>query len=398
MRLRVSSDTGTITRISTSAVDITIFSRGMECSYSTIRVGRHPAVVGWGANRRTPPYSCSRLWLNGTRYGYSSPSVRISEPLGHFAEVGVGIMVAHNPLHGSGRAGFPHPALASGDDAKAAQGIGVTDADRRPPAINQPPHAVPEDPAVLTTSRQRAMPEPARVEPKQVERRSVHGHPVVADVSLDHRAQPLTHLRDRVVHASPEFGGDLTQLSLQPRTNRLPQHRKTSVASLLPADVREAEEVESFGLPLTASRSVLSRAGAELQEPGLLGMQLQSELPNTLGQFLPAALGIRPMLESKHDVIGEPDDNHVAMGLLLTPRPDPQVEHVVEIDVREQWRCAAALRRPFFHPPPLAPLQHARVQPFLDEPNDAPVRNPVLDKLHQPSRGRSNQRTHGRPG
>ena len=27
-------------------------------------------------------------------------------------------MVAHDPLHGSGRAGFPHPALASGDDAE----------------------------------------------------------------------------------------------------------------------------------------------------------------------------------------------------------------------------------------------------------------------------------------
>jgi hypothetical protein len=29
-------------------------------------------------------------------------------------------------------------------------------------------------------------------------------------------------------------------------------------------------------------------------------------------------------------------------------------------------------------------LQHARSQPFLDEPHDAPVRYPVLDKLHQP--------------
>ncbi len=28
-------------------------------------------------------------------------------------------MVTHNPLHRSGRAGFPHPALASGDDATA---------------------------------------------------------------------------------------------------------------------------------------------------------------------------------------------------------------------------------------------------------------------------------------
>jgi hypothetical protein len=34
-------------------------------------------------------------------------------------------MVAHNPLNGSGRAGLPHPALASGDNAEAAQWIGV---------------------------------------------------------------------------------------------------------------------------------------------------------------------------------------------------------------------------------------------------------------------------------
>jgi len=32
-------------------------------------------------------------------------------------------MVTHNPLHGSGRAGFPHLALALGDDAHTAQGI-----------------------------------------------------------------------------------------------------------------------------------------------------------------------------------------------------------------------------------------------------------------------------------
>ena len=32
-------------------------------------------------------------------------------------------MIAHNPLHGSGRAVFPHPALALGDDAHASQGI-----------------------------------------------------------------------------------------------------------------------------------------------------------------------------------------------------------------------------------------------------------------------------------
>ena len=36
--------------------------------------------------------------------------------------VGVGIWVAPDPLHGSGRAGFPHPALTSGNDAHGRRG------------------------------------------------------------------------------------------------------------------------------------------------------------------------------------------------------------------------------------------------------------------------------------
>ena len=52
-------------------------------------------------------------------------------------------MFAHNPLHGTGRAEFPHPALALGDDAHAAQGIGMTDRRHWQPASDETPHAVP---------------------------------------------------------------------------------------------------------------------------------------------------------------------------------------------------------------------------------------------------------------
>jgi hypothetical protein len=91
-------------------------------------------------------------------------------------------MVAHNPLNRSGRADFPHPALASGNDAKTAQGIGVTDVRRRQPAIKQSSHAVPQYTAFLAATRQRAMPEPAYLEAEQIERRRVHRHPVITDV------------------------------------------------------------------------------------------------------------------------------------------------------------------------------------------------------------------------
>ena len=55
----------------------------------------------------------------------NSPSIATSSISN---SVGVGIMITHDPLHGSGRAVFPHPALALGDDAHAAQGIRMTDA------------------------------------------------------------------------------------------------------------------------------------------------------------------------------------------------------------------------------------------------------------------------------
>ncbi len=51
-------------------------------------------------------------------------------------------------------------------------------------------------------------------------------------------------------------------------------------------------------------------------------------------------------------------------------------------------RGTSALRRPFLHAYSFPILQHAGLQPFLDEPHDAPVRNPVLDELHKPFVGK----------
>jgi hypothetical protein len=43
-------------------------------------------------------------------------------------------MMTHHPLHGSQRAGLPHWALASGDNAKSPQGIGMANGWKGQPA------------------------------------------------------------------------------------------------------------------------------------------------------------------------------------------------------------------------------------------------------------------------
>jgi hypothetical protein len=111
--------------------------------------------------------------------------------------VGVGITITHDPLHGSGRAGFPHPALALGNNAHAAQRIGMTDRRQRQPPSDEAPHSIPENAAVLAPPRQRAMPRPADSESKKRQRRLVHGHSVVAKVSTlsTLRRRPRERLR-----------------------------------------------------------------------------------------------------------------------------------------------------------------------------------------------------------
>ena len=186
-------------------------------------------------------------------------------------------MIAHNPLHGSGRAGFPHPALTLGNDALAAQGIRMMDTYWREPVADQAPHPVPRHATVLAAPRKRAMPEPAHLEPKHEQRRAVSRHAVVADVSTHDQAQPLAHFPDGIVHASSEFGFYLPQLGLQPLTNRLPHHREPSIAPLPSTDMRKAEEVERLRFPLPGVVDAAGEVRGCHAGPGQIILQLEAD-------------------------------------------------------------------------------------------------------------------------
>ena len=110
--------------------------------------------------------------------------------------------ITEHPLHRSGRAGLPHPAPTSGNDAKSAERIGMTDTSRRQPAIDMPLHPGPGETMALAAPPKRAHPQPADLESKGAQRRGVHRHAVVADVSPDDAAQPRALLAERAVRAA----------------------------------------------------------------------------------------------------------------------------------------------------------------------------------------------------
>jgi hypothetical protein len=100
--------------------------------------------------------------------------------------------------------------------------------------------------------------------------------------------------------------------------------------------VREAEEVERLRLAEAPGCPVTGGEPPELDQPGLLGMQLQVELRKPLTEVPEELLGVTKMLEPDDKVVGEAHDDHVATRMPPSPLPGPPVEDVVEVDVGEQ--------------------------------------------------------------
>src|ERR1700680_3518366 len=84
--------------------------------------------------------------------------------------------------------------------------------------------------------------------------------------------------------------------------------------------MREAEEVESFGLPLSKLLTLLGRVAAKADQPGFVRVQRQFELAHS---FLGLSYGFRPG-RGQHDAL---DALHV--GILRK-----QVNWVLDADIR----------------------------------------------------------------
>ena len=87
-------------------------------------------------------------------------------------------------------------------------------------------------------------------------------------------------------------------------------------------------------------------------------MELEVELLHLFRQFALELPGIRFSLESNYDVVSKPHHDDITVCVFSTPRLDPQIKQVVEINVSRQRRCTPALEHSFFHSYPLPILQH----------------------------------------
>src|ERR1035438_10015885 len=53
----------------------------------------------------------------------------------------------------------------------------------------------------------------------------------------------------------------------------------------------------------------------------------------------PSPHGIRSLLKTQHNIVGIANDDDIAFGRFPAPDISPQIEEVMKIHVRDQWRC-----------------------------------------------------------
>src|SRR5437016_13647699 len=136
---------------------------------------------------------------------------------------------------------------------------------------------------------------------ESAERRTIHGHTVVAGVAQDDRAQVGALLREGRVQALPQCGVHRPQLGLPPLAHRLAQHREPSFPRL-PTAMREAQKVEGSRFSVATLSPISFRIATELDDPRFVVMQSQSELRETLAQLRQKPLRLPTMLKAHDEV------------------------------------------------------------------------------------------------
>src|SRR6516225_280063 len=185
------------------------------------------------------------------------------------------------------------------------------------------------------------------------------------------------------MHAHSQLLLDFLQLRSHALADRHAPHSKRPVP-VLPADMREAKEVEGLRLAFPSSFPVLFGVPPELDPARLVRMQFQSELPQPFTQLLAKTVCVGSPLEPEDDVIRIAEDDHLASRILLAPDVHPEIEHIVEIDVGKERRDYRSLRSTCLRLRPFPFLHHPGLEPFLDQAQGAAVGDAVLNELDHP--------------
>src|SRR5215472_1963716 len=197
----------------------------------------------------------------------------------------------------------------------------MKDARSGKPVVGQFRHSIPREAVLLAAAPERPTPEVGHVMPELRERPSICGYRIVSEMACNDLLQPVALIWDSLVHSQAQLRLDFLELRLQTVAPGLPLKLEESPARFT-ADEGEAQKREGVRSTETALLAIDRRAATELNHAGLDRVERQRECREPLAHCIEETTCV---------------DDHVATGLLPSPAFGPQIEHVMQVDVAEEW-------------------------------------------------------------
>ena len=100
--------------------------------------------------------------------------------------------------------------------------------------------------------------------------------------------------------------------------------------------MREAQEPERLRAAKPTRPSIRRGEPPELDQPRLLGVELQGELREPAAKISPEPLCVITVLKAHHGVVSKTHDHNISVRVPTPPLVHPPVKDVVQVDVAEQ--------------------------------------------------------------
>src|SRR5271169_3203152 len=146
----------------------------------------------------------------------------------------------------------------------------------------------------------------------------------------------------------------------------------------------KAQEVDRLRAFTTTLARVSIREATKFNELGLRQLQGKTEPSQPLHKCFLSTKSIRTILETQHEVVDIPHHAGLAPKPGLDHALEPQIEHIVKVQVTQQNADRSSLRGPLFIRMNLSILQNTCLQPAPDQTNQALISHPVLHEAEHP--------------
>ncbi len=185
----------------------------------------------------------------------------------------------------------------------------------------------------LTTATNHVKPQTSYFVDEATDSVAVSRDGMIVQPPLDHSSQPASRFAKWSVHSLLQSRFDLLQGRTHTLRYAVTLDGKPAMLSRFSTLVSKTKKVERLRPTFTRFRSTLDRIATKLEQSSFAFVKFQTKLGEPRAERFQTRRGLALAFETDHKVIRITYDYHILAAVLFPPPLDPQVKHIMKVDV-----------------------------------------------------------------